>query len=146
MTSIVNSVTRSINNYWDAIPTGTKEAAFKASIIGFTVAFLDTSMKATNLKPCLMIGAFWATATALHGLAAPFFKRLSSDSGYGPFFEAGRGALALFSASYLAKTLLGYNIINLNKHMILFAVNIIVKCWDKPQRTDVTRPLVPSNV
>lgn len=154
--SIMDSITKTGKDYWNDVPNNTLEQAGKAFIKGFAFSYVSSGMHSLNIKPGLMIGTLWGTATALHGLLYPAFKGLEGKVGIsvsfgGPFYEIGRGALALWGACLLSRRTTGYRGPDLKSQIIMMAINIIVDSnhygsgWGQPQKKE-TRQLGAHNI
>jgi len=135
-----------ITDYYNQIPEKTGEQALKGFLVGFGVTIINAAFNSSsidsftrNLLPSVKVGAFWATATILHGVIAPLFKRLFNTPD--KYTEALRGGLALTGTVFLARAFNYSNIAALRGYLILYTVNVFVHNYACPTtRTSVIAP------
>jgi hypothetical protein len=123
------------------IDTDITEKVKKAFLIGFGVSIINAKLNDLRspapYTPSLKIGALWATATLLYGVAGPLFRRFNNPARPNHQrsmpAELVRGSLAIAGAATLAR-FVGMNVgrTAIQNSIVLFVVSTFVQDYKYP--------------
>jgi len=128
------------NNYLKDVPKNTLLQVRNAFLIGSVVTLISSSALTTALR----VGAFWGTATAIHGLITPLFKGKATGTTLDFSVEMVRGGIALGIVSLFAKVM-GYRVDGhfLIGQLAFYALRLAIQSHSDMQSTQRTNIIAP---